>query len=111
MAKKDQLDDALEAAVGAATGLVNLKLSKKEKKDLNEVGPASSEGPNYPWGTRLQFEDDIVEKLGLGKLSVGDKVEITGVGEVTEISQRESGKSKSRRVEIQIQRVAVEREK
>jgi hypothetical protein len=86
--------------------LVDLKLTKKEKK---ESAPCAVSGmPDYPWGTRLSLNDEALDKLGMKTLPrVGDKVSVTGVGVITSVSQHESEKRDDRCVEIQIQQLAV----
>ena len=87
--------------------LVDLKMTKKEKK---ESAPTAVSGmPDYPWGTRLSLNDEALEKLGMKTLPrVGDKVQVTGVGVITSVSQHESEKREDRNVEIQIQQIGID---
>lgn len=56
-------------------------------------------GPKYPWGLMLCFDNDTLAKLGLDatKFSVGQKVPMTVIATVTQLSlsEDESGKRQS----------------
>lgn len=77
--------------------LVDLKLSKSEKKEAMEV-PRSS-GPTYPYGLCLDLNEDTLEKLGIKDLpGVGDEMHFIAVAHVTSARSseyEESGLSKS----------------
>ena len=61
--------------------LVSLKRTKKEMKESNECTPvrggSSSDEPQYPWGTRIDFNKAVLNKLGIDplKVSLGDTME------------------------------------
>lgn len=90
--------------------MIDLKLTKKDKKEREkEMQPKVSEGPDYPYGSRLLFENDSIEKIkALQGVEVGTIVKISAVGKVIEISVEDrEGSDKRRRVEIQIQEIDV----
>lgn len=80
--------------------MISLKISKKDdKEEMNEAEPVGSVGNRYPWGTRINLDNDSLDKLGIVKLpTVGDKIMIEGKCEVISVRQSEDGKS----VELQI---------
>lgn len=84
---------------------------KRTKKDLKKDKLASEpmQGDSYPWGTRLEFGKEEIEKIpALKKVDAGDVVQIKAVGKVMEVSSRKhEGEKESRRVEIQIEKIEV----
>jgi len=48
------------------------------EKEKSEYDASPSEG-HYPYGTRLELEDELVTKLGLDKLNAGDSVNVRAV--------------------------------
>lgn len=88
--------------------LVDLKMSKKDMAE--EASPTASQNP-YPWGTQLTLDRDELEKLGITKLpAVGDECHIRAVGEITSVSENDSGNGKDRSVRIQIQMMDLRQE-
>jgi hypothetical protein len=85
--------------------LIDLKRSKSKAKESMEVAPTSYE--KYPYGSRLNFENDEVEKLGLGSMKVGDQVVIKAVGEVTSVSKNESTNGVDDNIGIQITKISI----
>lgn len=81
------------------------KLSKEETAKMEE--PTSAASDSYPYGFRLTFESEQVEKLPeMQKYKVGEKVKIGGIGEVTSIRMNEEQGGKKRyTVEIQLHKV------
>lgn len=84
--------------------MIDLKLPKRNKDELIKMAePMKDEGPRYPYGLKLTFEEDEVEKLPrLGKMKVGEKISLSGTGEVTSIRMNE-GKDKKKRFSVEIQ--------
>lgn len=94
--------------------LVDLKIPKKKQEETCKpcsVNPANED--KYPWGTRLNFNNDEVEKIpGLKDLKAGDKVTVSGEGTVTMINTRDTQDGGKRyEVEIQIEKFAYEAKK
>lgn len=86
----------------------SLKITKKEreerKKKYADCAPCIDGGDMYPYGTRIDLNEETLEKLDMDKLPrVGTNMTITAKVKVTSVSenQREGGE-KTRRVELQI---------
>jgi hypothetical protein len=96
--------------------MVDIKLPKKTKKEMMDEMPAIStieERDRWPYGLRLHFETEQIDKLPhLKDMKIGQKVTVQGVGEVTEISMREQKEGKeSWVVEVQLHEVGCESNK
>ena len=94
--------------------MISLKRSKKDIKKANKemaVGP--SIGEEYPYGTRLRFEKEEIDKIdGLKNVNAGDSVSLKAIGTIAEVSSRDSDKKgeSSRTVEIQIEKISIDHE-
>jgi len=91
--------------------LVDIKLPKKTKEELKKEGmPSTDDQEQWPYGLRLDFEKEQVDKMAsLKNLNVGDKVLVQGEGSVVEVrmSERQGGEDRHS-VCIQIEKVSVE---
>lgn len=71
-----------------------------------------AEKPSYPWGMRLTFNKEVLEKLGLDvtQFKVGDTVNITAKGEVTStsVSENEYSDGVSKEIGIQLTDIQLE---
>ena len=96
------------------TGLVDLKLPKKSKKELKEAAmpmPAGDSEPRYPYGTRLELDKELIPKLGIESINGGEMVRIVAQGKVTEVRITDTdGSKKPNRIEIQLQKMEVQRD-
>jgi hypothetical protein len=93
--------------------MVDVKLPKKTRKEMMGTMPAIEEGDRWPYGLRLHFETEQVDKLPhLKDMKIGQKVTVQGIGEVTEIrmSEQKEGKE-SWTVEVQLHEVGCESNK
>lgn len=91
--------------------LIDMKLPKKTKSELKaEIPPIEVECDKWPYGLKLRFESDQVDKLPyLKNMKIGEKVSISGIGEVMSIRMNErKGGKEDYSVEIQIQNVGME---
>jgi len=88
--------------------LVDMKCSPVQKGGEAQ-SPTKVEREQYPYGLQLRFEQEQVAKMPkLKTFKVGDKVSVTGIGEVIELRMREEqGGKESWTVEIQIKKVDV----
>jgi hypothetical protein len=99
--------------VDKASKLVDMKLPpepKCEKIEKTEITmPSPTPRDRYPYGLRVSFERDQVDKMPkLKTFKVGDQVTLTGKGEVIELRMREEqGGEESWTVEIQIKKANV----
>jgi hypothetical protein len=94
--------------------LVDLELSDDEKIDSGfPIGPdAKPKQPDYPWGLRISLTEKELEKLDLdiNDAEIGDLIDMRAFGVITSISQNDSDGGKCCRVEIQLQKLAIEDE-
>jgi hypothetical protein len=92
--------------------LTSMKLTKAEKKDRGGApvaATASGDGPDYPWGLTLYLEANALDKLGVKTLpEVGVECELRGVGKVVRVGESSSENDKTRTVEVQITKLALE---
>ena len=87
--------------------MINLKLSKAEKKEQEKAYSIGEE--SYPYGTRLSFQSQLIKKIPfLQKVKGGAIVNIQAIAKATEIRIRDKGKGDEREnVEIQIQKIDI----
>lgn len=84
---------------------IDLELSDDEKLDMTM--PIRADAPQYPPGLRISLCEEVLQKLGLDEPpDVGDILDLRAFACVTSYSNDGSG----RRVELQIERLAVENE-
>ncbi len=92
------------------TKLVSMELSEDEK--MGTAMPMEMpERPEYPYGLRICLTGIELAKLGLAPdCEVGDCIDIRAFGEVTSISTDSGQGGSNCRVEIQLQKLALENE-
>lgn len=84
--------------------LVDMELDDEEKLDAAEIAPKR---PDYPYGLRICLTHSELEKLDLdADCQVGDVIDMRAFACVTSISKD----GDSCRIELQIQKLAVENE-
>ena len=91
--------------------LTDMKLPKKTKAELTEPKQSSDvEQDRWPYGLQLRFESEQVNKLPyLKNMKIGEKVSVSGIGEVTSIRMNEKkGGKEDYTVEVQIQKIGCE---
>ena len=89
----------------ARSKLVDLELNDEDKMDM--AVPEIASKPDYPWGLRICLTDKELEKLGLeADCEIGDMIDIRCFATVTSVSKGDGGC----RVELQIEKMAVENE-
>ena len=90
--------------------LVDMELDDESKIDFVGPIPMSSK-PDYPYGLRISLTENELEKLGLeADCDVGDMIDMRCFGTVTSVSLNDGDGGKSCRIEIQIEKMAVENE-
>lgn len=83
--------------------LFSMKRQKDEKNDDKACDPCHAESPDYPYGTRLNLEEDQLESLGLKAMpAAGAQIRIEGVGEVIGVREEQIEGKIRRSLEIQI---------
>jgi len=91
--------------------MVNLKRPKRTKKELKEEAmQVETEQDRYPWGTRLDFHEDEIDKIGtLQGMEGGEEIVIRAKGKVIQVSTiMREGSKKREHVEIQITDIGIE---
>lgn len=90
--------------------MVSLELDDEDKMDT-AMPIAMSNKPDYPYGLRICLTHKELEKLGLdADCEVGDMLDMRCFGSVTSVSISDDSGGKSCRIEIQIEKIAVENE-
>jgi hypothetical protein len=84
-----------------------VKISKESNSD-NSV--RSFDGDDYPFGTSLHFEDELVDELGIEGLAVGDVVEVRGFAFVDRKSEHSSKDRQTKSVSLQMTSIKLRRE-
>jgi len=94
--------------------MISLQLPKKTKKELEAdcgCAPMPEDQPKYGYGTRLEFDTEIYDKIpGIALLNVGDEVMIVGKAKVIEkrIIERQEGKDATRSLELQVTDIEIQ---
>jgi hypothetical protein len=89
--------------------LVDLKRTKADQK-ADKPTPAGPADDPYPYGLRVSLGEDELKKLGVDLPKVGTKMHLRAHAVVHSASQDErQGGKRNRRVELQIQRLALEK--
>jgi hypothetical protein len=97
------------------TSLVDMAMTPEEQTDMCMpvcCGPDMSDKPAYPYGLCICLTDGELKKLGLeADCDVGDMIDMRCFGIVTSVSKNQKADgTNSARVEIQLQKLAVEDE-
>lgn len=85
--------------------LVDMKMSKQEVKEYNEV---KADAPEYPYGLRLHLDHDQLKKLGIGTPNVQQTLIATARVKVCSVDSYETAESGLRtNVSLQITDLAL----
>lgn len=87
--------------------MVSLELSDEDK--LDQMHPAISATPDYPYGTRISLTHRELDKFGLegGDFKVGEIVLIKAMARVTSVSSDSTDMGPCDRVEFQLEEMAL----
>ena len=91
------------------TKMVSMELDDEDKLDAPMPYPISSK-PDYPYGLRICFCEKELKKLNLDIPEIGDMIDMRAMGTVTSVSINKTDGEDCCRVEIQIERIALENE-
>ncbi len=93
------------------TKMVDMELEDEDKLDAPQPIPMPSK-PDYPYGLRISLTEKELKKLDIDPpTEIGDVIDMRCFGVVTCISQNKyEGGEDCIRVEIQIQKLAIESE-
>lgn len=89
--------------------LKSMKVSKAEKKEHMDAmcKPMDNE---YPYGLRINLEEDAISKMGISLPAVGSKMKLEAVVEVCNVSMYEGeGNHKRRSMSLQITEMGLEK--
>ncbi len=93
----------------AWSALVDMEMSDDEK--LDTIMPMPMDRPDYPCGLRISLTEKDLGKLGLNQdCDIGDMVDIRAFAIVTSMNKYDGPDGACCRVELQIQKMAVENE-
>lgn len=82
--------------------MVNMKMSAEERAESSNCA-IDCKPPEYPYGLCISLDDDALAKLGVGKLAVGQVVNIVAKATVKSTSEYESeGSDKEANASLQI---------
>lgn len=98
---------------GPWSRMVDVALTEEEQLEtIAPCPPDLSNAPRYPWGLTISLDEKTLAKLGLDEdPEVGDYIDLRAFASVTSVSRNERGNGEiSRRIELQIERLAVEDE-
>lgn len=89
--------------------LKDLKISKKEAKDANKLASQYEDQERYPYGLRLDLNNETLEKLGITKLpAVGTVLMLEAKAKVVGSRQSATESSDNRSIELQITHIDLE---
>lgn len=87
----------------------DLKISKKEAKETNKLSTPYEDQERYPYGLRLDLNDDTLKKLGITKLpAVGTVLMFEAKAKVVGSRQSATESSDNRSIELQITHLDLE---
>ena len=87
----------------------DLKISKKEAKEANKPSTSYEDQERYPYGLRLDLNNDTLEKLGITKLpAVGTMLMFEAKAKVVGSRQSATESSDNRSIELQITHLDLE---
>ncbi len=89
--------------------LVSMKRTETDKSDTAECSPCEDHMPDYPWGTKLNLDEEQLEKLGIKAMpAAGAPVWIEARGMVVGMREEQIDGKLRRGLEIQITDLAVD---
>lgn len=89
--------------------LVSMKRSEAAKSDAMECSPCHGDMPDYPYGTRLNLDEEQLSQLGITAMpSAGEPMWIEARGVVTGMREEHIDGKLRRGLEIQITDLALD---
>lgn len=97
---------------GPWTKMVSMELTEEEKlEDCMPCPPSIGNQPDYPYGLRISLTERELDKLGLEEdPEIGDYIDLRAFACVTSASREQSANGPRRRIELTIERLAIEDE-
>ena len=96
-----------------ANQLGNLKLrdmSLTRSEKVEKVTHDTTDIEDYPWGLRLNLDQDAIDKLGIDLPSVGDTFFVVALAKVRSISEFESDDETRQDISLQIEQLSLDGE-
>lgn len=92
--------------------MVDMELDEEDKYEMmGGCLPSVSNQPDYPYGLKICLTEKELVKLGLKpNCDVGDVIDLRAFATVTSVSTERRGEKDTARVELQIERLALENE-
>lgn len=93
--------------------LIDMKMTKKEREENSPkvCGPGDSDGPTYPWGLKLDLNNDAIKKLDITELpKVGTYMTVTARACVVGVRSSERENHEDRSIELQIEELGLAKE-
>lgn len=88
--------------------LIDMEMDDEDKYDF--CAPIACSKPDYPYGLRITLSDKELKKLGLSNPDIGDMLDMRCFATVTSCSVEKTDDGDRCRVELQIEKIAVENE-
>jgi hypothetical protein len=98
--------------MGDWTKFADMELDDEDRYDAClPIAMPENRGPQYPYGLRITLTHVELEKLGLeADCDIGDMIDLRAFAEVTCVSKDSGPAGETCRVELQIQKLAIENE-
>lgn len=90
------------------TKLVDMKRTKKERKETNKCIPY--EGEKYAYGLRVCLGEEEIDKLGLTMPTTGETFRLVAMAKVSSTSTNERDGETRKSIDFQIMKLSVEKE-
>lgn len=79
------------------------------KKKKSDSMVSCSDGNHYPYGTTINFDNEMLDELGISELAIDDKVEIMGCAFVNGKSSYDSKDDSNKSMSFQLTSVKIRR--
>lgn len=86
---------------------------KKSASDITQVAETPYDEEKYPYGLRINLEEDEIDKLGidLKNFNIDDKVKIVGVAYVESLRQNKTRHGENKSLGLQITKMELKKTK
>lgn len=89
--------------------LVSMKRSEADKGEVETCSPCHGDTPDYPWGLRLNLNEEQLAQLGIGAMpTAGAVILIEAKGVVSSMREEQIDGKLQRGLEIQITELGVD---
>jgi len=88
-------------------GMVSIK---REKDDSNKLTECSDQS-HYPYGTSVNFDDDMLEELKVDDIEIGEVVEVRGFAFLDSMSEHKDKEESNKNVRFQFTHIELTKPK